>query len=63
MRDLELEARGMRRKRDHEERREGSASVGAHREVRSYQSKSHRHQDRSQEYVDRDLISLEERRP
>ena len=36
VRDLELEARGRRRKRDHEERREGSTSVGAHHEVRSY---------------------------
>ena len=36
VRDLELEARGRHRRRDHEERGEGSASVGGHHEARSH---------------------------
>ena len=43
VRDLELEMRVRRRRRDHEEGREGSASVGGHRGVGSYQSGSHQH--------------------
>ena len=43
VRDLELQARGKRQRRDHEERGEGSASVGGHRGAGSHQSKSHRH--------------------
>ena len=45
VRDLELEARGRRRRRDHEERREGSASVGDHPGARSHKSESHQHRD------------------
>ena len=63
VKDLELEARDRRRRRDHEERAEGSTSVrGGYGEV-SHQFSSHRHQDQSQEYADRDSISLEGRRP
>ena len=36
VRDLELEARGRRRRRDHKERGERLASVGGHRGVGSY---------------------------
>lgn len=65
MRDLELEARCRRWRRDRGEQEEGSASVGGHYGTESHQFGSHRHQDcsRSREYVDRDLISPEERRP
>ena len=63
MRDLELQARDRHRRRDHEEQRERSASVGDHHGPGSHQSGSYRHQDHSREYVDRDSISLEERRP
>ena len=63
VRDLELEARGRRRRRDHKERGEGSASMGGHYGVGSHRSGSHRHRDHSQEYVDRDLTSPKERRP
>ena len=63
VRDLELEARGRRWRWDHEEQGEGLASVGGHRGVGSHQSGSHRHQDLSREYADRDSISLKERRP
>ena len=45
VRDLELEARGRHRRRDHEERGEGSASMGGHHGVGSHQSGSHRHRD------------------
>ena len=63
VRDLELEARGMHRKRDRDERAEGSASVeGGYGEV-PHQSSSHRHQDWSREYADRDSISPERQRP
>ena len=43
VRDLELEARGKHRRRDREERAEGSTSVGEHYGERSHQSDSHRH--------------------
>ena len=39
--DLELEARGRCRERDHEEHAEGSTSVGGHYRKRSHQSSSH----------------------
>ena len=63
VRDLELEVRGRRQRRDHEERGEGSTSVGGRYEVGSHQSGSHRHRDCLQEYVDRDSISPEEQQP
>ena len=63
VRDLELEARGRCRRRDNEERGERSASVGGHLGVGSYQSRSHRHRDRSCEYVDWDSVSPKECRP
>ena len=47
VRDLELEARDRHRRRDHEERGEGSASVRGHRGVGSHQSESYRHRDHS----------------
>ena len=53
VRDLELEMRGRHRRRDHEERGEGSASVGGNHGADSHQSGSHCHQDRSWEYTDR----------
>ena len=53
----------MHRKRDREERAEGSASVGGGYGEVSHQSSPHRHQDRSQEYADQDSISPERRRP
>jgi len=63
VRDLKLEARGRCRRRDRKERADGSTSVrGGYGEV-SHQSDSHRHRDRSREYADQDLISLEGRRP
>lgn len=63
VRDLELEARGRRRRKDCEERAEGSTSVDGHYGKGSHQSGSHRHRDQSREYVNRDSISPEERRP
>ena len=60
VRDLELEVRGRRQRRDHEERGEGSTSVGGRYEAGSHQSRSHRHRDHLWEYVDQDSISLEE---
>ena len=63
VRDLELEERGRCWRRDHEERREGSTSVGDHPGARSHKSESHQHRDCSWEYADRDLIFLEKRRP
>ena len=63
VRDLELEARGKHQRRDYEEHAEGSANVGGHYKEGSHQSDSHRHRDRSWEYVDRDSISLEGQRP
>ena len=63
VRDLELEARGRRRRRDYEECEERSTSVGGRHGAGSYQSGSHRHRDRSREYTDRDSVSLEEQRP
>ena len=63
VRDLELEARGRHRRRDHEDRREWSASVEDHCGAGSHQSESHRHWDRSREYVDQNLISPEDRQP
>ena len=61
VRDLELEARGRRQKRNREEYAEGSASVGSSCGEASRQFVSHRHWDRSWEYIDRDSISLEGR--
>ena len=59
VRDLELKARGKRRRRDRKELAKGSANVkGGYGEM-SHQSSSHRHQDRSREYADWDSISLE----
>jgi len=63
VRDLELEVRGRRRRRDHEERGEGLANVGGRYRAGSHQSGSHRHLDHLREYADRDSISPEERRP
>ena len=60
VRDLELEVRGRRRRRDHEEPEKGLASVGRRYGEGSHRSGSHRHWDRSREYADRDLIALEE---
>ena len=63
MRDLELEARGRHRRRDHEERRERSIRVGDHRGAGSHQSRSHWHRDRSRDYANRDSASLKGGRP
>ena len=63
VRDLELEARGRCRRRDHDKRGEGSASMGGCNGAGSHQSRPHRHQDRSQEYADRDSIYPNERQP
>jgi len=63
VRDLEFQARGRCQRRDNEDQRERSASVEDHRGAGSHQSGSHWHWDRSREYADQDLISLEERRP
>ena len=60
VRDLELEVRGRRRRRDREEPEKGLASVGGRYGEGSHRYGSHRHWDRSWEYVDRDLIALEE---
>ena len=63
VRDLKLEARGRRWRRDYKECAEGLTSVrGGYGEV-SHQFDSHRHLDRSREYADRDLISPEGQRP
>ena len=61
VRDLELQVKDRYQRRDHEDRRERSASVEDHHGAGSYQFGSHRHRDHSQEYVDWDLISPEER--
>ena len=63
VRDLELEERGRRRRRDHDNHEEGSINVGGHYGARSYQFDSHQHRDRSHshKYADRDLDSPEER--
>ena len=61
VRDLELQARGRRQRREHGERRERSDSIGNHHGTWSHQSGSHRHRNHSREYADRDSISLEER--
>ena len=63
VRYLELEVKGRHRRKDHEERGEGSTSVGGRYEAGSHQSGSHRHRDCLQEYVDRDSISPEEQQP
>ena len=63
VRNLELEARGRRMRRDCEECAEGSASVGGCYGEGSYQSGSHQHWDWSREYADWDLISPERQRP
>ena len=63
VRDLELEARGWRHRRDCEERVKGYASVGGGYRETFHQSGSHRYRDQSQEYADQDSISLEGRRP
>ena len=57
VRELESEARGRRQRRDQGELVEGSVGVGSGHGEASCQSSSHRHWERSQEYVDRDLIS------
>ena len=57
VRDLELEARGRRWRRDCEEQGEGSTSVGVHCGGGSHQFGSHRHQDHLWEYANRDSIS------
>ena len=59
VKDLELEARGRRQKRNREEHTEGLGSVGSSNTEAPYQSGSHRHQDQSREYADRDSISQE----
>ena len=63
VKDLELEARGRRRRKDLDDREEGSVNVGGHYGARSYQFSSHQHRDRSRshEYADRDLDSPKER--
>ena len=63
VRDLELEERGRRRRRDHDNHEEGSVNVGGHYGAKSYQFGSHQHRDHSHshEYADRDLDSPEER--
>ena len=59
VRDLELEARGRRWRKDHEEQRERLASVGGRYGAWSYQFGSHRHRDCSREYADRNSIPSE----
>ena len=63
VRDLELEARSRRQRRDREERADGSTSVEGRYGERSHQSGSYRHRDRSREYADRDSISPKGRQP
>lgn len=63
VRDLKFEARGRPRRKDHEERGEGSVSVGGHYGAGSHQSESHQHWDRTWEYANWDSISLVERQP
>lgn len=61
VKELELEAQGKRQRRDHEEHTKGSVSIeSGHREA-SHQFGSHRHKYQSQEYADRDSISLKGR--
>ena len=45
VRDLELEAKGRHRRRDHKEREEGSTSVGSRYGEGSHRFGSHRHRD------------------
>ncbi|XP_075665837.1 uncharacterized protein LOC142635581 [Castanea sativa] len=52
VRDLELQARGRRRRKDQGERRERSVSVGNHCEAGSLQSGSRRHRDHSREDIE-----------
>ena len=61
VRDLELEARGRHQRRDCDECKEESVSVGGCYGEGSYRSGPHRHRDRSREYADMDSISPEER--
>ena len=63
VRDLELEEQGRRRQRNREKHAEGSASVRDSHGEASHQSGSHQSRDRSLEYIDRDLVSPEGRRP
>ena len=55
VRDLELEVRDRRRRRNCDDREEGSTSGGGHYRVGSHQSELHQHWEhsRSQEYADR----------
>ncbi|XP_075636606.1 uncharacterized protein LOC142608823 [Castanea sativa] len=62
VRDLELQVRGRRRRKDHDERRERSASVRNHRAAGSHQSGFRRHHV-CREYADRDSTSPDEGRP
>ena len=58
-----MQARDRHRRRDREEQRERSASVGDYHGLRSHQFGSYRYQDHSREYADQGSISSEERRP
>lgn len=58
VRDLELEVRGRRRRKDRDKVSDELTSVrGSHREA------SRQSRDRSQNFIDRDSVSLERRRP
>ena len=63
VRDLKLEAKGVRWRRDRGDQKEGSTSGGGHYRVRSHQfgPDRHRERSRSREYADQDLTSPEER--
>ena len=61
VRDLELEARDRRQRRDRDECKEELVSVRGRYGEGSYRSGPHRHRDRSREYADLDSISPEER--
>ena len=63
VRDLKLEAKGVRWRRDRDDQEEGSTSGGGHYRVRLHQFGPDRHRERSRswEYADQDLTSPEER--
>lgn len=63
VRNLEIEVRGICRRRNRDEHAEGSVSIGGSHGEASRQSSSHWSRDRSWDYIDRDSASPERRRP
>ena len=65
VRDLELETKGVRWRRDQDDQEEGFTSGGGHYKVGSHQfgPDRHRERSRSREYADQDLTSPEKRQP